>query len=423
MTTQIYLGDCLEITNGIPDMSVDLVYLDPPFFTQKIQKLSTRDRTKEFKFNDSWKSVDAYAEFLFVRLQEFRRVLTSTGSIFFHCDHNASHIARLMLDEVFGQGMFRAEIIWHYRRWSNSQRTLLPSHQTIYFYSKTGNYKFNQIYESYSPSTNVDQILQKRGRDEFGKAVYARNEEGIPLTNGHKKGVPMNDVWDVPLLNPKAKERVGYPTQKPVLLLEKIIRIATDEGDIVLDPFCGSGTTLVAAALLKRSGIGIDISSDAVKLTEARLEKPSKTTSHLMEVGRESYRVADKEALAYLKGIDHVPVQRNSGIDALLRTGSGEGSVPIRVQRAGESLIDAARALHEAAKTKNVLAMFLVATQANLGFEVECLFPKITVVDSTANAISKAVQDCKDEAAYRREHFAAHAALKSVFPTTEHEGH
>src|SRR5205085_6511912 len=319
------------------------------------------------------------------------------GSIFFHCDNHASHVVRLLLDEVFGQSMFRAEIIWHYRRWSNSQRTLLPSHQNIYFYSKTDNYKFNPIYEDYSPSTNVDQILQKRRRDEFGKSVYARDENGVPISNGDKRGVPVSDVWDIPFLNPKAKERAGYPTQKPILLLERIIQISTNEGDTVFDPFCGSGTTLLAAKLLNRNGIGIDISSEAVKLTRERLENPIKTNSHLMEVGRDAYRVADEEALSHLKGLDFVPVQRNYGIDAFLKVGLDSGSIPVRVQRAGESLIDAAGALHKAAKTKEVRTMILIATQIDLGFDISNLFPEIIIVDTAPNAITKAIYDLKKE--------------------------
>lgn len=397
MSIQIHLGDCLDITKDIPDGRIDLVYLDPPFFTQKVQKLGTRDRKKEFSFSDRWKSANDYAEFLLVRLVEFRRVLASTGSIFFHCDNNASHVVRLLLDEVFGQNMFRAEIIWHYRRWSNSQRTLMPSHQNIYFYSKTDSYKFNPMYEDYSPSTNVDQILQKRRRDEFGKSVYARDENGVPISNGDKKGVPASDVWDIPFLNPKAKERVGYPTQKPILLLERIIQISTDKDDTVLDPFCGSGTTLLAAELLNRNGIGIDISSEAVNLAKARLENPVKTNSHLMEVGRDAYRVADEEALSHLKGLDFVPVQRNYGIDAFLKVGLESGSIPVRVQRAGESLIDAASALYKAAQTKEVRAMILIATQIDLGFDISSLFPKIIIVDTAPNAISKVILDLKKE--------------------------
>lgn len=291
--------------------------------------------------------------------------------------------------------MFRAEIIWHYRRWSNSQRILIPSHQNIYFYSKTSSYKFNPVYEDYSPSTNVDQILQKRKRDKFGKSIYARDKSGVIVSNGDKKGVPISDVWDIPLLNPKAKERVGYPTQKPILLLERIIQISTYEGDTMLDPFCGSGTSLVAAELLNRHGIGIDTYSEAVNLSRERLMNPLRTSSHLMKVGRDAYRVADKEALSHLKGLNFVPVQRNYGIDAFLIAGFDKGTIPVRIQRAGESLADAAGALYKAAKIKEVHAMILVATQTDSGFATGTLFPEITIVDTTKNTIDKVIHNLK----------------------------
>src|SRR5204863_2908864 len=142
---------------------------------------------------------------------------------------------------------------------------------------KTDTYQYHQLYDDYSPSTNVDQILQRRQRDEHGKAVYERDENGKVVHDGHKKGVPVSDVWDIPFLNPKAKERVGYPTQKPILLLERIIQIVTDEGDTVLDPFCGSGTTLVAAHLLSRNCVGIDSSPEAIEITKERLARPTRT--------------------------------------------------------------------------------------------------------------------------------------------------
>jgi site-specific DNA-methyltransferase (adenine-specific) len=395
MRAKVYQGDCLEIIKTIKDETIDLVYSDPPFFTQKVQKLSARTRDKEFSFSDVWKSVDDYGDFLLARLREFKRVLCSTGSLFFHCDHNASHIARLMLDEVFGREMFRSEIIWHYRRWSNSQKNLLPSHQTIFFYSKTDTYKFNRLYEDYSPSTNVDQILQLRKRDDFGKAVYAIDENGNALSCGDKQGVPLSDVWDIPLLNPKAKERTGYPTQKPVLLLEKIIQIATNENDIVLDPFCGSGTTLVAAELLNRKSIGIDVSLSAIEITKARLANPNKTKSRLLEVGRDAYKEADEDALSYLKGLDFIPVQRNNGIDAFLRIGLDKGSIPVRVQRKGEPLIDAACALRKASESKNAVIKILISTESDLGFDVTQVLSDIILIDSTTKAINKELQRFK----------------------------
>jgi site-specific DNA-methyltransferase (adenine-specific) len=128
-----------------------------------------------------------------------------------------------VLDQVFGVENFQSEIIWSYKRWSNSKKGLLNNHQTIFFYSKTKEFKFNQKYDDYSASTNIDQIVQLRERDTRNKAVYKKNDDGTPVLCATKKGVPMGDVWDIPYLNPKAKERVSYPTQKPILLLERII--------------------------------------------------------------------------------------------------------------------------------------------------------------------------------------------------------
>ena len=163
------------------------------------------------------------------------------------------HIARYLPDEVFGKENFRSEIIWTYRRWSNNRRGCLPTHQNLLFYTKSETFTFNTIYMEYSPSTNVDQILQQRERDVDGKSVYKRNAEGRPIAKGSKRGVPLSDVWDIPYLNPKARERIGFPTQKPLLLLGRIISISSNENDFVLDPFCGSGTTLVAFGCCKTS--------------------------------------------------------------------------------------------------------------------------------------------------------------------------
>jgi site-specific DNA-methyltransferase (adenine-specific) len=389
---ELHQGDCAAVVKTIPDQSVDLVYLDPPFFTQKVHKLRSRDRKNEFSFRDRWVSRDGYAEFLWVRLKEFQRVLTATGSLFFHCDRNAAHIARLLLDEVFGRGMFRAEIVWHYRRWSRTRKNLLPAHQTIYFYSKSAGYKYHDLLQDYSAATNVDQILQKRVRDRSGKSIYARDPKGKVISGGAKNGVPLSDVWDIPYLNPKARERTGYPTQKPIVLLERILRIATDEGDMVLDPFCGSGTTLVAAQLLNRRWIGIDTSTEALQVARERLACPTRTRSPLLETGREAYANACPEALAHLKGLDIVPVQRNRGIDAFLKEAVDDGPVPIRVQRLQESLEEAAQLLYRAARTKQAAVMILVVTRAEPGFDSNYGLPDgILLVDSTASGIRKAL--------------------------------
>ncbi len=394
MASEVLHGDCLAVGAGLAAESVDLVYVDPPFFTQRTHSLVTRDRATKFEFSDEWKSREQYIEFLRVRLVQFRRVLKATGSLFFHCDTNASHHIRCLLDEVFGEAMFRSEIIWHYRRWSNSQRSPLPSHQTIFFYSKTDAYQYHQIFDGYSPSTNVDQILQRRQRDGHGKSVYARDGEGNIVSDGHKKGVPIADVWDIPFLNPKAKERVGYPTQKPILLIERIISLVTLPGDSVLDPFCGSGTTLVAAELLGRNSLGVDVVADAVQLATQRLEQPFKTSSELLRKGRESYVQSDEEALAFLHGVPIVPVQRNRGIDAILKTAAGEGSVLIRVQRKGESLMDAAELLHHAGHSKQPATLVLVVTDSQQAPGLfHTLPPDVLLVNSTRSELAERLAD------------------------------
>jgi site-specific DNA-methyltransferase (adenine-specific) len=388
MASEVRQGDCLEAVGGLASESVDLVYVDPPFFTQKTHSLVTRDGVTRFEFSDEWPSRVDYIHFLRLRLEEFRRVLKQTGSLFFHCDTNASHHIRCLLDEVFGEVMFRSEIIWHYRRWSNSQRKPLPSHQSIFFYSKTEGYRYFQLFDGYSPATNVEQILQRRQRDGNGKSVYARDENGQIVYDGHKQGVPIADVWDIPFLNPKAKERVGYPTQKPILLLEPMIRLVTEPGDYILDPFCGSGTTLVAAELLGRHSLGIDISGQAVQLAKRRLSQPVRTSSELLRKGRESYQQASEEALAHLRGAPIVPVQRNRGIDAILKSKSGEKPILIRVQRAGEPLAEAARSLHVAGQSKQPARLVLLVTDLQASaVSVQMLPPDVLLIHSTASQL------------------------------------
>lgn len=394
MASEVRHGDCLEVVRSQAAQSVDLVYVDPPFFTQKTHSLVTRDRTTKFEFSDEWKSRVEYIEFLRVRVKEFRRVLKATGSLFFHCDTNASHHIRCLLDDAFGEAMFRSEIIWHYRRWSNSQRNPMPSHQTIFFYTKTEAYQYHQLFDDYSPSTNVDQILQRRQRDEHGKAVYARDGSGNVIHDGHKKGVPIADVWDIPLLNPKAKERVGYPTQKPILLLERIIGLVTSPGDLVLDTFTGSGTTLVAAELLGRNSLGIDIANEAVQLAAQRLEQPFKTSSELLRKGRETYVQSDEEALAYLHGLPIVPVQRNRGIDAILKIAPCENPVLIRVQRRGENLADAAGLLQSAGRSKQPATLVLVVTDPQEPAGLFNMPPTdVVLVNSTASELVERLAD------------------------------
>lgn len=357
----IYKGDCFDLVKKIDDASIDLIYMDPPFYTQRIHKLTDR-YGDEFSFNDSWKNINKYIEYIEVRLEACKKVLKDSGSIFLHCDRNASHYLKIALDRVFGEKNFQSEIIWCYKRWSNSKKGLLNNHQVIFFYSKTNKFKFNSIYTDYSDTTNIDQILQERVRDKNGKSKYKIDEDGNVVMGQAKKGVPLSDVWDIPFLNPKAKERVGYPTQKPIVLLEQIIKLVTAENDIVLDPFMGSGTTLVAAKLLGRRFIGFDISDDALMLAEKRLNTIVRTDSNLLKRGHKAYQNLDSKCLDIIKSIDAIPVQRNSGIDGFLREHVDGGAVAVRIQRDGETLNDTVNKLRKACKRKHCSYMVVIRT-------------------------------------------------------------
>lgn len=155
----LLLGDCRDKLNEISDNSVDLIYLDPPFYTQKIHVLKNRNNSEKYIFNDIWEDLEDSLTFIKQVLFQLRCVLKESGSIFLHCDRYTCHHLRILLDEVF----------WSYKRWPTSKKGLLNSHQNILFYSKPQSFKFNEIYTQYLPTTNVDQILQERQRDSDGK--------------------------------------------------------------------------------------------------------------------------------------------------------------------------------------------------------------------------------------------------------------
>jgi len=369
---KLLLGNCKEILKSIESNSVDLVYMDPPFFTQKEHSLLNRDNTMEYSFSDKWSNLDEYLNFIKEVLIESRRILKNTGSLFLHCDKTASHYLRIKLDETFGFDKFQSEIIWNYKRWSNSRKGLLCGHQTIFFYSKTDDFKYNTIYTDYSPTTNIDQILQERERDENGKSIYKKNENGNIVLGKEKNGVPLSDVWEIPYLNPKAKERVGYPTQKPVLLLNQIIKISTDENDIVLDPFCGSGTTCVSAKSLKRNYIGIDISEEAIKLSENRLKEMIISNSELLRKGSQSYIEKSEKEISILKSINAVPVQRNNGIDGFLKKQINGKPIAIRIQREHETINEAITAVENSTQAQNCDIKIIILTNESKGlFEIK----------------------------------------------------
>ena len=381
-TNKIYHGNCVEKLKEIEANKVDLIYFDPPFFTQRKHSLTNKDNSKTYEFDDKYNSIEEYLELVENVLLESKRVLKNTGSVFLHCDKTASHNIRVVMDKIFGRENFQSEIIWSYKRWSNAKKGLLNSHQVIFFYSKTQDFKFNTLYTDYSATTNLDQILQDRERNENGKSVYKKDENGNVILGKEKKGVPLSDVWEIPYLNPKAKERTGYPTQKPVLLLNQILNIVTDEGDLVVDPFCGSGTTCVSAKSLKRQFIGIDISKDAVELANSRLEEMVISESNLLNKGTNEYQEKTEKELAILQNINAFPVQRNSGIDGFLKDHFEGMPVPVKIQGEYETIEDAIEKLEKASLGRDYKMKILIQTRETgisrlFGFESD-----VTIIKS-----------------------------------------
>lgn len=272
-TGVIYCDDNLHRLSQFPAECVDLIYLDPPFFSNRNYEVIWGDEAEVRSFEDRWEGgIHVYIEWMRERVMEIHRILKPTGSFYLHCDSHASHYLKVMLDEVFGESQFRNEIIWHYRRWTGAARSFLKMHDTIFFYSKTNEYTFNRQFTAYT-----DASLHRK------KNYHTRIKGGeVYVTKVDDRGVGENDVWQIQLLNSQSKERLGYPTQKPEALLEKIIQASSNPGDIVLDPFCGCGTTLVAAQKLGRQWIGIDISPTAVDLEKRRLVKVGATEVKLV---------------------------------------------------------------------------------------------------------------------------------------------
>ena len=317
----LFTNDNLYVLSGLNSESVDLIYLDPPFNTKRMYSAPVGSKAAGASFKDmwSWKDVDehyldtlaaqfptlaryiasvgvvhskpmmAYLTYMAQRIVEMHRILKETGSLYLHCDPTASHYLKSLLDAIFGKNNFRNEIVWCYKDGANSKKYYNRKHDVILFYTKGSKYTFNYdaIYRELSDST----VKKYKHKDEKGKYrlmgrgivnspiksardVNPKWEKTNPdLTYRHylKEGALPLDWFEMPPINQVSKERTGYPTQKPLALLHRIIKASSNEGDIVMDPFCGCATTCVAAQQLGRNWIGIDIEKQAVSILVERL--------------------------------------------------------------------------------------------------------------------------------------------------------
>ena len=380
------LSDAIQfMQNNVIDESVQLVYLDPPFFSQKIQTQYNKKHSKKISFSDKWNDLDEYLHFIKKILIECKKKMNNSGLIFLHCDASANHYLRLLLDEVFGSNMFLNEIVWVYKRWSNSSKKLLDSHQTIWVYSKTKDYLFNIINGAYSATTNIEQILQQRERNENGTVVYKKNEDNLIIGVNEKKGVPLRDVWEIPFLNPKAKERVGYPTQKPVELLKRIIQISCKENDLILDPFCGSGSLGIAAKIMSCSYIGTDINQDAIEICKKRINNFFISKSKVLDGDYSSFNNLETEIKNFIIDIHGIPVERNKGLDGIFS--SALGLIGIKFQRPNESLSEAAKLLKKASYEKPLIKKIIIKTHDDNLFPSE--FDDIIIIESIKYQLQK----------------------------------
>ncbi len=360
-SNKLYYGDNLQVLREyIPDASVDLIYLDPPFNSRQdynvlfAERDGSRSTSQITAFKDTWEwnleaersyeevverggrvsdairafrtllghsDMMAYLAMMAPRLIELRRVLKGTGSIYLHCDPTASHYLKLLMDGVFGAEMFRTEIIWKRSSAHNDAKQGRMQHgrihDTILFFSKGSKWTWNQVHTKYddeyiksfykyvepgtgrryrlgdlsgpggaakgNPSYEVMGVtrywrysIQKMDELIAQGRVIQTKPGGVPSYKRYldeMEGVSLQDIWsDIPPIAAQAQERLGYPTQKPEALLERILAASSNEGDVVLDPFCGCGTTVQVAQKLSRRWIGIDITHLAIGLIKTRLD-------------------------------------------------------------------------------------------------------------------------------------------------------
>lgn len=249
---------------------VDLIYIDPPFYSGANYELKIEKNNETYTeeaYQDKWhQDLDSYLQMIYERLILMKKLLKDSGLIFIHLDWHASHYVKLIMDEIFGTDNFINSIVWYYyNKYSASKSNLPRAHDDILLYSKSENYKLNEIR---IPREKPKKQLKRKMIDGVLKNVKDEDGHVIYRTVHDKK---LDDVWKIPCMQPASSQWTGYPTQKHHKLLERIIKLGSNEQDLIADFFCGSGTTLYAAEKLRRRWIGADISQYSIYLTKKRI--------------------------------------------------------------------------------------------------------------------------------------------------------
>lgn len=317
---KLYFGDCLDVLKKLhkenPKGFIDLIYIDPPFNSKKNYNILFEDadlkdaKAQKEAFADTWsnisykdtldalKDVDlnlfvfldaldriktptsavSYLTIMAIRIWYMHKILKGSGSFFLHCDANMSHYLKILCDLIFGNKNFRNEIVWHYTGWNKKLKKHFERRSdTILFYAKSGNQKFSSYTLPWKNEAEYIKVRkQKVRRDRDGRKYVLSDAGGGKrvkryLDEALAYGIPVDNVWDIDKLTSSSQERLGYPTQKPETLLERIIESSSKKGDLIADFFCGCGTTIAVAQRLRRKWLGVDISHLAIGLVERRL--------------------------------------------------------------------------------------------------------------------------------------------------------
>lgn len=315
---KIFWGDNLQVMSHLLKEfrgKVDLIYIDPPFASDADYKMTIRPRGKrekvkvgiqhaafqEKQYSDLWTN-DEYLQFLYERLVMLRELLASGGTLMLHCDYRVTGYARLLLDEVFGAENFVNEVIWYYTNKYGANSSAFDSfHNTLFFYSKGKGFTYHPYL---IPVKEARTQPVRKWNKELGVNEWLKDENGNYLYQESTEK-EAGDVWEIPVINPMADERTGYPTQKPEALLDRVIKCCSNPGDLVLDCFMGSGTTQAVAMKHGRRFIGADINLGAIQTTTKRLLKTSR------ELGQRALESSPPYTGFEVYNVNHYDVFRN----------------------------------------------------------------------------------------------------------------
>jgi len=330
----IYCGDNLKVLKTFPDECVDLIYIDPPFFSGKNYDLVFDDQFAIRAFEDTFNgSMESYLSFMEERIRQLHRVLKPTGSFYLHCDWHVSHYLKVLCDKIFGYNNFQNEIIWKYNTGGASKKGFSKKHDNIFFYVKGNDYTFNTQREPF----REDKTNHFTNMDNDGRKYRIRKSGGKEYKYYLDEGRICHDTWNIDSLNASAKERLGYPTQKPEALLERIIKASSNEGDIVLDAFCGCGTTLVVAKKLKRQWVGIDVSPIGCTVMSDRIGYQLKDIQGMKYSLEQAHELDWMDFQKWMiKAIDGIPLTKkgaDKGIDGWQNNNKFNEIVPVEVKQ------------------------------------------------------------------------------------------